>query len=133
MKKENSVTFELDYVVEIDGHKIDKISFDPIHINEGWDKIKSDYAYKNRSDFEPNEIAEIFETLSSKSFKMIDTIKVQIIKKSKKCMRYKFATDIHYMENDYFFHFIVDVFDNNIPPYVLVTMYEPENEEDLKW
>lgn len=131
MKEGNEVTYNLDYVINIDGHKIAKITFDPLHINKGWDKEASDYREGERSSYSPDEIASMFEELSSKSFDVIEKTIEKVVKRGVECVRYTFMTDIKDPNGDMLlFQFVVDIFSKDfIPPYVLVTMYEPDKEE----
>lgn len=131
MKVENEVTYALEFYVDIDNHTITKITFDPKHINQGWSKKNRDYEAGKRSDWKEEEIANIFEELSKKSFRSIEKTKEEIKKRGVKCTRYTFTTDIEqFPGEDYLLTFVVDIFDKNfIPPFVLVTMYEPDDEE----
>ena len=49
MKEINKQTIFLFRPVIFDNKIVRKISFDLLHINEGWDEIKNDYAYRSRS------------------------------------------------------------------------------------
>ena len=62
MKEENRVTIVLAEAIMFDYQLINKISFDLVHINQGWDEEKHDYAFRNRSDYK-DDIVEIFEQL----------------------------------------------------------------------
>lgn len=44
-----------------DYQQINKIICDLIHINQGWDEEKHDYAFRNRSEYDEDDIVEIFE------------------------------------------------------------------------
>lgn len=61
MKDENSVTIVLSEAIMFDHQMINKITFDLVHINQGWDEEKRDYAFRNRSDYNDDDIVEIFE------------------------------------------------------------------------
>ncbi len=61
MKKENEQTEHLQSPVLFDYQLIDRITFDLIHINQGWDDKKKDYAYRNRSSYDVEDIVELFE------------------------------------------------------------------------
>lgn len=63
MKEENRVTIVLAEAIMFDYQLINKISFDLVHINQGWDEEKHDYAFRNRSDYNEDDIVEIFEQL----------------------------------------------------------------------
>ena len=61
MKEENRVTIVLAEAIMFDYLLINKISFDLVHINQGWDEGRHDYAFRNRSDYNEDDIVEIFE------------------------------------------------------------------------
>lgn len=61
MKDENKVTIVLAEPIMFDYQQINKIIFDLIHINQGWDEEKHDYAFRNRSEYNEDDIVEIFE------------------------------------------------------------------------
>ena len=61
MKEENRLTIVLAEAIMLDYQLIDKISFDLVHINQGWDEERHDYAFRNRSDYNEDDIVEIFE------------------------------------------------------------------------
>jgi len=63
VKEENRVTIVLAEAIMFDYQLINKISFDLVHINQGWDEEKHDYAFRNRSDYNEDDIVEIFEQL----------------------------------------------------------------------
>ena len=61
MKEINKQTIFLFRPVIFDNKIVRKISFDLLHINEGWDEIKNDYAYRSRSSYSADDIVDFFE------------------------------------------------------------------------
>lgn len=61
VKEENKQTVILAESVIFDGHIIRKIAFDLIHINQGWDTQRRDYAFSQRSSHSVDDIIKIFE------------------------------------------------------------------------
>jgi predicted translin family RNA/ssDNA-binding protein len=61
MKEVNKQTILLFRPVIFDSQIVRKLSFDLMHINEGWDELKNDYAYKGRSSYIVDNIVEFFE------------------------------------------------------------------------
>lgn len=51
----------LDEAIIFDHYLIQKITFDLIHINQGWDDEKHDYANRNRSSYTAADIIDFFE------------------------------------------------------------------------
>ena len=61
MKAVNKQTAVLAEAVLFDHQLIQRITFDLIHINQGWDDESHDYAYRNRSSYTAQDIIEFFE------------------------------------------------------------------------
>lgn len=61
MKERNKQTEFLTEPVYFDHHFIDRITFDLVHINQGWDDERHDYAYSNRSSYTAEDIVELVE------------------------------------------------------------------------
>ena len=61
MKEINKQTIFLFRPVIFDNKIVRKISFDLLHINEGWDEIKNDYAYRSRSSYSADDVVDFFE------------------------------------------------------------------------
>lgn len=61
MKDENKQTEVLTEPVLFDHQLIQRITFDLVHINQGWDDEKHDYAYRNRSSYTAADIIDFFE------------------------------------------------------------------------
>lgn len=68
MKEQNKQTVILNEAVLFDSQLIDRISFDLIHINQGWDDEKHDYNLQKRSSYTAADIVDLFE-----QFKYIST------------------------------------------------------------
>ncbi len=61
MKDENKQTEILAEPIFFDHQLIQRITFDLIHINQGWDDEKHDYANRNRSSYTAADIIDFFE------------------------------------------------------------------------
>ncbi len=61
MKAENKQTQVLTEAIIFDHQLIQRITFDLIHINQGWDDEKHDYANRNRSSYTAADIVDFFE------------------------------------------------------------------------
>ena len=61
MKDENKQTEVLTEGVLFDHQVIQRVTFDLLHINQGWDDEKHDYANRNRSFYTAAEIVDFFE------------------------------------------------------------------------
>lgn len=61
MKDENKQTEVLTVPILFDHQLIHRITFDLVHINQGWDDEKHDYAYRNRSTYTASDIVDFFE------------------------------------------------------------------------
>ena len=61
MKDVNKQTEVLAEAILFDHQLIQRITFDLIHINQGWDDEKHDYANRNRSSYTAADIIDFFE------------------------------------------------------------------------
>lgn len=61
MKDENKQTVVLAEAVNFDHQLVKCITFDLVHINQGWDDDEHDYAYRNRSSYTAADIVDFFE------------------------------------------------------------------------
>lgn len=80
MKDENKQTVVLSDPVLFDHQFIHRITFDLIHINQGWDDEKHDYAYRNRSFYEADDIVDLFEQFKYFSIEWIFGLNKEIIR-----------------------------------------------------
>lgn len=72
---------------------IRKITFDLIHINEGWDDERHDYAYRGRSSYSAEDIIDFFEQFKYFSVEWSLGINKNEIKiKGTYCYRYYWET-----------------------------------------
>lgn len=72
---------------------IDRVTFDLIHINQGWAEEINDYAWKSRSNYTEQDVIDFFEQL--KFYKLIWTLgenKFFIRRKSNSVIRYVWET-----------------------------------------
>ena len=61
MKNANKTTVLLREPVVFDGSMINRVTFDLIHINQGWAEETNDYAWKNRSHYTEQDVVSFFE------------------------------------------------------------------------
>ncbi|MGB0455242.1 MAG: hypothetical protein ACPGJV_16155, partial [Bacteriovoracaceae bacterium] len=114
------VHYELSYTVEIENHKLNEITFDPIHINKGWDLDLNDYAFRNRSSYSEQIIADMFEQLSSKNLSYVND-KERITRGGFTATRFRILTDlIDESGEERLFRIIIDIFDSREPCNFLV-------------
>ena len=93
MKNANKTTVLLREPVVFDGSMIDRVTFDLIHINQGWAEEINDYAWKSRSNYTEQDVIDFFEQL--KFYKLIWTLgenKFFIRRKSNSVIRYVWET-----------------------------------------
>lgn len=82
MRDENKQTHILTEPVLFDHQLIRRITFDLVHINQGWDNVNHHYAYKNRSTYKAEDIIEFFE-----QFKYIQVVWILGTNKFKQIVR----------------------------------------------
>lgn len=61
MKNANKQTVVLYEAILFDDQLIDRLTFDLVHINQGWDEEKHDYAFARRSSYTADDVIELFE------------------------------------------------------------------------
>lgn len=61
MKLANKQTVVLAEAILFDHQLVEKITFDLVHINQGWDDETHDYANRNRSSYTAADIIDFFE------------------------------------------------------------------------
>ena len=61
VKDANKQTLVLAEAILFDYQPIQRITFDLVHINQGWDDEKHDYAHRNRSSYTAADIIDFFE------------------------------------------------------------------------
>ena len=89
-------------------------------------QAKNDYASLKRSNYLAIEVAELFEQLSSKNLRNIESEDKEIkTKRGYKVIRYRFLTDLIDGNKEKDFQIVIDISENHSPPYVLVTLYRP--------
>lgn len=93
MKDVNKQTVVLAEAILFDHQLIKRITFDLIHINQGWNDTKRDYAYKNRSSYVAEDIIEFFEQFKYFQVEWQLGINKEIAKvKGALCLRYFWET-----------------------------------------
>lgn len=93
MKNENKQTVFLEEFVPFDHFQIDRITFDLLHINYGWDDEKHDYRYLKRSSYDAQDVVEFFEQLRFFSVEWILGVNKEKIRiRGKDCFRYHWQT-----------------------------------------
>jgi len=63
VKNANKQTVVLYEAILFDDQLIDRVTFDLVHINQGWDEEKHDYAFARRSSYTADDVIYFFEQL----------------------------------------------------------------------
>jgi len=93
VKDVNKQTEVLAEAVLFDHQLIQKITFDLVHINEGWDDVKHDYAYRNRSSYTAADIIDFFEQFKYYQVEwLLGSNKEEVKKKGVQYYRYHWET-----------------------------------------
>lgn len=121
MKDKNKQTVLTEAVI-FDHQRIYRITFALVHINQGWDDQKGDYAYRNRSSYIAADIVELFEQFKYFFVEWVIGINKEIVKiKGINYYRY------HWQTTDDFGEIIRVVFDlpfKNVGEGIIVTVFK---------
>jgi hypothetical protein len=123
LKDENKQTVLLSTPVLFDHQLIDRITFDLVHINQGWDSTTHDYAYRNRSFYKSSDIIDFFEQF--RFFTVEWTIginKEEKTIKGKRYFRYHWETTD---EQGEFVRLVLDIPRKFTGEGVLITVFKP--------
>jgi hypothetical protein len=80
VKDENKQTVLLAEAILFDHQLIQRITFDLVHINQGWDDEKHNYAQRNRSSYSSDDIVDFFEQFKYFSIQWILGVNKEDIK-----------------------------------------------------
>lgn len=123
MKDENKQTEVLTVPILFDHQLIHKITFDLVHINQGWDDEKHDYAYRNRSSYTAAEIVEFFEQFKYFSVEwLLGKNKENIRLKGVSFYRYHWETTD---ENGAIIRVVLDLPHKETGEGIIVTVFKP--------
>lgn len=123
MKDSNKQTEVLGEAILFDYQLIHRITFDLVHINQGWDDEKHDYAYRNRSSYTAADIVDFFEQFKYYQVEWLLGInKEEIIIKGFRYYRYFWETTD---EEGSTVRIVLDLPHQNTGEGIVVTVFKP--------